>query len=339
MNRLVVSAAEPSGDRLLAELIGAIRARGAQVPIVGNVGPGAAAAGATPLEGLEHVPPAMGLTEVLRSIPAHKRNRARLLAALRPGDTLLTVDSPDLHTGLARAAKARGFRTVGYVSPQLWAWRPGRAPAVAAAYDQLLCLFAFEPALYASTGLDARWVGHPAVDRATRSAREPGVLAVFPGSRPAEVRRHLAVFLDAAQRCGAKEVLLAAAPEVDLSSAVSGNVRVVSSAEAMRRAERALCKSGTVTLELAMSGVPMVVAHRVHPLTYWIGRTFVHGVNHLALPNVLLRRGAVPEFVQRFDAALLATTLASLPEPPTDELRAVIGAPGVAGRAADALLG
>lgn len=343
MTRLVVSAAEASGDRLLAELIVAMRAAGAQLPIVGNIGPGAEQAGATRIDGIEHVAPAMGLVEVLRAIPAHKRNRARLLDALRPGDTLLTVDSPDLHTGLALQAKRRGFRTIGYVSPQLWAWRPGRAPSVAAAYDQLLCLFSFEPALYAGTGLDARWVGHPAVDRARGSNREPGVLAIFPGSRPAEIRRHLAVFLEAARMSDATEVLVAAAGGVhfnnsELAGVVNRRVSVVSGVEAMRRADRALCKSGTVTLELAMAGIPMVVAHRVHPLTYWIGRTFVHGVNHLALPNVLLKRDAVPEFVQHFDAHTLANALSSVTEPPVEELRALLGDRGVAERAADILL-
>ncbi len=337
MNRLVVSAAEASGDRLLAELIVAIRAAGAQLPILGNTGPESERAGAARLEGIEHVPPAMGLIEVLRAIPAHRRNRARLLDALRPGDTLLTVDSPDLHTGLAAEAKRRGFRTVGYVSPQLWAWRPGRAASIAEAYDQLLCLFAFEPGLYSGTGLDARWVGHPAVDRVQASTRESGVLAIFPGSRPAELRRHLDVFLEAARFSGAREILLAAAPGVTLRPAPE--VTVVTGAEAMRRADRALCKSGTVTLELAMAGIPMVVAHRVHPVTYWIGRTFVKGVQHLALPNVLLKRSAVTEFVQDFDARGLADALSRVQEPPTEELRAILGDPGVAARAAAFTLG
>lgn len=334
--RLVVSTAEVSGDRLAAELVAALRAAGMQRPIVGNVGPLAVAAGAVPLPGLVRVPPAMGLSEVLRAVPAHRRNRAALLDALQPGDTLLTVDSPDLHTGLARAARARGVRTVGYVSPQLWAWRAGRARSVAAAYDRLLCLFAFEPQLYAGTGLDARWVGHPSVDRVRPSAREPGVLAVFPGSRPAELARHLPVFLDAAARSGAREVLLAEAPGVMLPR--RAGLAVVPASEALARAERALTKSGTVTLELAMAGVPMVVAHRVSPLTYALGRALVRGVRHIALPNVLLGHAAVPEYVQRFDAAGLADALSRVPPPPTAALAAVLGAPGVAARAAAAVL-
>lgn len=345
MNRLVVSTAEASGDRLLAELIVALRQEGRQLPIVGNVGPLALAEGATLVPGIAVVPPSMGLAEVLRSIPAHRRNRRLLLDAMQPGDTLLTVDSPDLHLGLAREAKRRGMRTVGYVSPQLWAWRPGRGPAVATAFDQLLCLFSFEPAMYAGTGLDARWVGHPAVDRVGPSAREAGVLALFPGSRPAELRRHLEVFLAVAGASGASTILLAAAPGVDPLAlktvpgfaALGGRITVVSGSEALRRAERALAKSGTVTLELAMAGVPTVVAHRVSPVTYWLGRALVRGVKHLALPNVLLKREAVPEFVQQFDVDTLVNALAAVAPPPTAELAALLGEPGAARRAARAL--
>ena len=334
--RLVVSTAEVSGDRLLSELLIALRDLGAQIPVIGNVGPLAVAAGATPLPGLVRPPPAMGITEVLRAIPTHRRNRAVLLDTLRAGDTLLTVDSPDLHTGLARLAKRKGIPTIGYVSPQLWAWRPGRAPAIATAYDRLLCLFPFEPGMYAGTGLDARWVGHPAIERVKPSTRESGVLALFPGSRLAELKRHLPIFLDVAARSGAREVVLAAAPGVELRS-IKG-VSVVSAAEAMARADRALAKSGTVTLELALAGIPTVVAHRVSPVTYYLGRALVRGVKHIALPNILLNRAAVAEYVQDFDVASLVSALDQVAEPPTAELTAVLGQGGASLRAAHAIL-
>lgn len=340
--RILVSAVEPSGDRLGAELIAAIRTlSGNRAPIrfEGLVGPQMVAAGAVPVEGAQWAPPVMGGVEVLRHLGAFRRNRAALVAAMdtRP-DLYLGIDAPDFHLGLARQARARGLRAVGYVSPQLWAWRPGRAPSVAAAYDQLLCLFSFEPALYAGTTLDARWVGHPVVDRVAPSRREPGVLAVFPGSRPAELSRHLDLFLDAAARFGAREVLLAQAPGITLPADPGPKVRIVTGEEALARADRALTKSGTVTLELALAGVPTVVAHRVHPLTYWIGRLLVHGVKHLALPNVLLREEVVPEYVQRFDAATLASRLAAAPEPPRDRLLAMLGPSGASLRAGAAVL-
>lgn len=342
MKRILVSAVEASGDRLGAELIVAMRAlTGNREPIrfEGLVGPQMAAAGAVMVEGAAWAPPVMGGVEVLRHLGALRRNRAALAAAMdtRP-DLYLGIDAPDFHLGVARVAHARGLRTVGYVSPQLWAWRPGRAPTIAAAYDRLLCLFSFEPALYAGTGLDARWVGHPVVDRVAPSAREAGVLAVFPGSRPSEIARHLDIFLDAAARTGATEILLAQAPGTTLPTGLGAAVHVVPGEEALARADRAITKSGTVTLELALAGIPTVVAHRVNWLTYWIGRALVHGVNHLALPNVLLREEVVPEYVQRFDAETIARRLDGAPIPPTSRLLALLGPSGASLRAAAAVL-
>lgn len=328
MKRLVVSAVEPSGERLAAELVAALRAR-AQVEVRGTTGEGR-------LPGLVPVPPSMGVVEVLGHLRALRHNRRVLLEALDPArDVLLTVDAPDFHLPLARAARARGVKVVGWVSPQVWAWRPGRVGAVAAAMDRLLCLFAFEPALYAGTGLDVRWVGHPAVDRVGPSRREPGVVAIFPGSRPAEVRRHLAPFVEAALRLRPEVVLVGAAPGVSVGAT---GVQVVPGAEALARAERALTKSGTVTLEIALAGIPAVVAHRVHPLTWWIGRLLVRGVTRLALPNLLLGRDVQVEVLQHLDVDRLAAALRAAREPPVEALRELLGPPGAAGRAADAVL-
>lgn len=343
---LLISAAEPSGDRLGAELVAALRRRlGNREPVRvrGLVGPLLEAEGAERVPGAAWVPPAMGVTEVVGHLGALRRNRRALLDALDATeggvDAVVCVDAPDFHLPLARAARARGARTVGFVSPQLWAWRPGRAPSVAAAYDQLLCLFPFEPALYAGTGLDAVHVGHPAVDRVGPGRREEGVVAIFPGSRPAELRRHLAPFLAAAAALSPREILVAEAPGTHLDpSGLPPGARVVSGGEAIARAERALTKSGTVTLELALAGVPMVVAHRVHPLTWLVGRLVVRGVRHLALPNVLCDEEVVAERVQRFDPAGLAALLRAAGPPPTARLRALLGEDGVADRAVDALL-
>ena len=295
-------------------------------------GPAAVAAGLDPVATL--APPAMGLWEVLRHLGAIRRQRAALEASLsaRP-DLLVCVDAPDFHLPVARRARALGLRTLGWVSPQLWAWRPGRKYAVAAAYDTLLCLFDFEPALYAGTGLDAQFVGHPAVDRRVERRPEAGVVAVFPGSRESELSRHLDVFLAATR--GYRTVLVAqATPALRARLPGDPRVHVVTPAEAMSRCERALTKSGTVTLELAVNGVPAVVAHRVHPLTYAVGRLLVRGIRFLALPNLLADREVYREFVQHFDAAGLAVALAEAAEPPTAELRERVGPPGVVGRVA-----
>ena len=334
--RLLLSAIEPSADRLGAELLEELGRRGVQVQASGLGGPALRAAGLDTVAPL--APPAMGLVEVLGHLGAIRRQRRALLGACgaRP-DALLCIDAPDFHLGVARRAKAAGVRTIGWVSPQLWAWRPGRKHAVAAAYDRLLCLFPFEPALYAGTGLDARFVGHPAVDRTVDRRPEPGCVAVFPGSRPAELRRHLRPFLEATR--GYPRVLLSQAAGIDLRALLPPDPRieVVESSEAMARCELALSKSGTVTLELAVNGIPAVVAHRVHPLTYAFGRWVVTGIRFLALPNLLLDRAVYAEFVQHFSPEDLRRALSAAQLPPADELSALVGPPGVVGRVADAL--
>jgi len=336
--RILVSAQEASGDRLGAELVAALAARG-PVDVRGLLGPRLLAAGATALPESLPMNPVMGLVEVLAHLGEIRRNAAALRRAIdaRP-DLLVVIDAPDFNLPMARHAKARGVPVLGLVSPQLWAWRAGRAEGIARAMDRLLCLFPFEPAYFTPWGLDARFVGHPAVDRVGRSAREPGVIAIFPGSRRAELRRLLAPFLAAVAPLGAREVLLPLAASLDRADLgdLPANVRVCTPEEALARAERALTKSGTSTLEIALAGIPLVVAHRVHPLTYWLGRLLVRGIRHIALPNILLGREAVREYVQNFTSRQLTQSLKEAEPPPVDALRALLGDGGVAERAADA---
>jgi lipid-A-disaccharide synthase len=337
---VLVSAQEASGDRLGAELVDAL-ARRMRFEVRGLVGPALHGAGAMALPGSRPMNPVMGLVEVLRHLGELRANTTAMLRAIEEKpDLLIIIDAPDFNLPLARHAKKVGVPVLGYVSPQVWAWRSGRAKEIAAALDCLLCLFPFEPAFYSPYRLDARWVGHPAVDRVGPSALEPGVVAVFPGSRRAELRRLLQPFLAAVTALDAREILLPLAASLtpaDLGP-LPERVRLCTSAEALSRASLALTKSGTSTLELALAGIPMVVAHRVHPLTYWAGRLLVRGIQHIALPNILLERGAVPEYVQHFTVGQLIQSLKDAQPPPAAELRARLGTPGVAERAADAAM-
>jgi lipid-A-disaccharide synthase len=309
------------------------------IAVRGLVGPRLLAEGAAAVPGSLPMNPVMGLVEVLRHLGDIRANTAALRRAIdeRP-DLLVVIDAPDFNLPMARHARARGVPVLGLVSPQLWAWRAGRAEGIARSMDRLLCLFPFEPAYFTRYGLDARWIGHPAVDRVGPSAREPGVIAIFPGSRRAELKRLLAPFLAAVAPLAAREVLLPLAASLDRADLgeLPPNARVCTSEEALARAERALTKSGTSTLEIALAGIPMVVAHRVHPVTYWLGRLLVRGVKHLALPNILLGRQAVCEYVQVFTPEQLTRSLTDAEPPPTTELRALLGEPGVADRAAEA---
>lgn len=344
---VLLSAAEPSGDRLAAALVEALRARG-PIRARGIAGPAMRAAGVEPIFPAEALG-VMGASELLGRLGALWRARRALERALDEGaDAFVGVDSPDLHLPLARRARARGVPAVGYVAPQVWAWRPGRARRVAASLDRLLCLFPFEPALF--PGLDARWVGHPAPDRVAPrdpSVVDPALYALLPGSRRQELSRHLPLFLATAELLRARAAgaplprfLLLLPPELPTPPALPAHVRRVGSLAEIGAARAALTKSGTVTLELAVLGLPQVVAHRVSPLTYALGRWLVRGVRHIALPNILAERAGlpapVPEHVQASDPARLAEALLALPERQPIPL-ADLGAPGQAARAAAAV--
>lgn len=347
---LLVSAAEPSGDRLAAALVLALRARG---PLVarGIAGPAMRAVGVEPLARTESLG-VMGISEIFGRLGAIRRARQVLVEAMEAGaDAFVGVDSPDFHLSLARLARARGLPAVGYVSPQIWAWRPGRARKIAASLDRMLCLFSFEPPLY--PGFDARWVGHPVLDRVRRrdpAEVDPDLVGLLPGSRRQELKRLLPVFLATAASLRERRVAagrpaprfcLVLPPDLDLpSSELPSWVARAQDIGGLARASCALTKSGTVTLELAVMGVPQVVAHRVSPLTYALGRLLVRGVRHIALPNVLAdqagRPAPVPEHLQRLDPARIAADLDALPTEQPINLDA-LGATGASERAAAAV--
>ena len=345
MRTLLISAAEPSGDRLAAELVEALRSEG-PVRARGIAGPKMREAGVEAVARMEDVC-AMGIVEVLRRLGPIRRAQAAMQACIRSGgDALVLVDAPDLHLPMARLARAQAIPTIGYVSPQVWAWRPGRARHIARDLDALLCLFRFESELYSQTAtgeeIDVRWTGHPLVDRLPeRGPVEPDLYGLLPGSRDQELARMLPIFLETAAHLrtlqqGARFRVVGEAQRMRRFMTIPDWVEIVEDISALRGARAALSKSGTVTLELALMGVPMVVAHRVHPLTYWIGRALVRGIRHISLPNILAEREVVPEFLQRLDPESLATALQALPQTQPVDL-AALGAGGASQRAASAV--
>jgi lipid-A-disaccharide synthase len=350
---VLVSAVEPSGDLLAGELIEALGRTGG-VEAYGVCGPRLLAAGARPLARVEDLS-ASGLLEILSRLPSIRRISGLLRHAMeespRP-DLLLCVDGPDFNLPLARRARALGIPTAGYVAPQVWAWRPSRARTVGLSYDLLLCLFDFEPPIFEAHGLDARWTGHPAVERVAAYPRrpEPDLFALFPGSRPHELRRHLPIFVEAARRTRQlrpeARFLVGLAPGLDAGALLPDEdflEPVEGLLPAATRCEAALVAAGTATLELALLDVPMVVACAVSPLTHAVGRLLVRGVRHLALPNLLAGREILPEHVQDLDPGAIARDLLAVAEGPEAllrglaEVRARVGPPGASARAASVL--
>jgi lipid-A-disaccharide synthase len=268
----------------------------------------------------------MGLVEPLRHLPRlfslRRRLRSRFLAA--PVDLFVGIDSPAFNLGLAGRLRARGVRTVQYVSPQVWAWRRGRVKSIARAVDAVLCLLPFEPAAYAGQPVRAEFIGHPLADAiplesqraAARAALGIGsavtVVAILPGSREGEVTRLGAEFAQAAallqKQCAQSIHCVApmASPRIREHfaaqvTAAGARVQLLDGQadHALAASDAALVASGTATLQALLHGVPMVVAYRLAPLTAFIARDLgLVKLRHFSLPNLLAGEELVPEFFQ-----------------------------------------
>jgi lipid-A-disaccharide synthase len=324
--RIALVAGEASGDALGAALIDALRRKFPHAKFAGVAGPKMAAAGCTAWFRSEELG-VMGITEVLRHLPRILRLRSTLqhrILEWRP-DVFIGVDFKEFNLGLARRLKRQGLRTVQYVSPQVWAWRQGRARTIGEAVDLILCLFPFEPDFYREYGVRATFVGHPLADQipmevdrlAARAElaipKSARVLAVLPGSRRGEVERLAEPFAGAAELLAQRYPgLVCIAPMVtpalrDLFAArcaelaPSAAIRMLdgNSRRALAAADVALVASGTATLETALCKRPMVVAYRLGAVTAFLLRTLgLVKVRHISQPNLLAGAELVPEFVQ-----------------------------------------
>ena len=324
--RVAIVAGETSGDALGAALIEALRARVPECQVAGVAGPKMRAAGCEALADA-HELAVMGLFEVLPHLPRLLRLRARLvrdIVALKP-DVFIGVDYQQFNLGLARRLKARGFATVQYVSPQVWAWRQGRVRTIGRAFDLVLCLLPFEPAFYREHAVGAQFVGHPLADQiamqpdrgAARAAlglaSHSTVLALLPGSRVGEVQRLAAAFLRAAALLSGRRPKLqiiapmagpAARQEFEralcaLEPALQLRILDGQARTALIAADVTLVASGTATLEALLCRCPMVVAYRVGALTALLLRALrLVRLPYFSLPNLLGGEPLAPEFLQ-----------------------------------------
>jgi lipid-A-disaccharide synthase len=248
------------------------------------------------------------------------RLRGKLLAD--PPSAFIGVDAPDFNLDLEAALKARGIKTVHFVCPSIWAWRPGRVEKIHRAADHVLCIFPFEPALLAQHGIASTYVGHPlasvvpmqpgkAAAREALGLQPAGeVLAILPGSRASEVQRLAPRFFGAAARIrrarpGIEMIVpavpgrMAALEEGVRAAGLDGAVKIVPgrSHEALAACDVALVASGTATLEAALFKRPMVIAYAVNWLTYRMMRS-MQLQPWVGLPNILCREFVVPELLQ-----------------------------------------
>jgi lipid-A-disaccharide synthase len=330
--RLFLIAGEPSGDLLGAALIAGLRALAPGARIEGVGGPAMAERGFVsrfPMEELS----VMGIAEVAPRLPRllrRIRETADAVLAARP-DALVGIDSPDFCLRVARRVRAARpeQRVTHYVAPSVWAWRPGRAARMAEVVDHVLALLPFEPPLMEAAGMSCDFVGHPAA-AAPRAgpaeiaafraelgiAPEARLAALLPGSRRSEVARLAPVFAATWRRLRAgRPDLVAVAPTVGpvaemVAALLPAEARILdprglppAAAEARKRAafaaaDVALAASGTVSLELAAAGAPMVIGYRVHPLTAPLARRLIR-VDTSTLVNLVTGTRAVPEFFQQ----------------------------------------
>jgi lipid-A-disaccharide synthase len=326
VRKIFLIATEESGDRLGANLMKVLRQRlGDAVRFEGVGGQSMAREGLVPLFPIEELS-IIGLAAVVTQLPKILRLIRQTAAAVTEAspDILVIIDSPDFTHRVARRVRARdpSIPIIDYVSPSVWAWRPGRARAMRAYVDHVLALLPFEPEEYRRLrGPPCSYVGHPlteqvgalrpGIDEQKRRDEAPPVLLVLPGSRRSEVRHHMAVFGEALGRLRdegvAFDLILPTMPH--LLEAVGEGAKswpaqprvVVGEQEkrsAFRIAHAALAKSGTVTLELAVAGVPMVTAYRTGAVEAWILLRVID-VKSVILANLVVGENVVPEFLQQ----------------------------------------
>ncbi len=354
--RILMVAGEVSGDMYGAALIRALRAQFPNRPIEVR-GMGGNAMMAEGAELLHHTDSlgAMGLVEVIAKLRYFKRVLADMtdLAKTWQPDICITLDYYSFNIALAERVKALGIRTVHYISPKVWVWRRNRIHRIARAYDLLLCIFPFEPALYAPVGLKAVYVGHPLVEQAAATRDElPAQLpwddathkiAILPGSRAGEIRSILPTFLKAATRVeqvveGKCSFILptptpkmrAEVERIVAKSTCPKNFTIVDgqARHVMAQAKAAMIASGTATLEACLMDCPALLAYRVSKLTEILARIVMSRATFrfAGLVNIIAGRLVMPELLQR-DFSVEKTTahlLSYLTD--TDERRALLTA-------------
>ena len=340
---IAIVAGESSGDALGAPLMRALRVELSprKVTFVGVGGPAMEGEGLRSLFPLSDIA-VMGFSAVIARLPLilrRIRDTAALILATKP-DALVIIDSPDFTHRVARRVRAKlpDLPVIDYVSPSVWAWRPGRARAMRTYVDHVLALLPFEPEAHRRLGGPrCTYVGHPlsqrlddfepSADEERARATSPPTLLVLPGSRRMEITRLLPVFGETIARLNALRPIRPVLPVVKGLEAqilahtsrwmvtpeiVTGEAAKLS---AFRRARAALAASGTVTLELALAGVPMVAAYKVGGLEFLILRNLVTAP-FVLLPNLVLGEPAVPELIQHACTceALTSALLALLDE-------------------------
>lgn len=363
--KLFFVAGEASGDARGVELMHSLRAENPAITFSGLGGPQMRALGGEGIENWTDRAGVIGIIDVVRNYGYFREKfyaTAAVIDEMEP-DAVVLIDYPGFNLRLAAEIKRRNplQRVIYYISPQVWAWRRGRIPAMARTIDLMLCIFPFEKPLYENSGLKTEFVGHPMLDslgaKRTNEPRDPNLVGLFPGSRKREVNKIFPVMLAAAARMKAQEPELrfeaAAASErmLALMQQTPGSTLVQiglkNSHDLMQRAAAGMVASGTATMEAAFFRLPHVILYKAAWLTFFIGRRLVK-VPWLGMANILAGREIVREFLQEKaePGAISAEVLKLVKDPAareslvayTESVIQMLGEPGASERAAAAIL-
>ena len=358
--RIYISAGEPSADAHAAAVATALRRRHPGLELEALGGPLLEGAGARVLDRMEDYS-VVGFVEAIAKIPAHYRllNRIKKSFQDKQYDLVILVDYPGYHLRAAAAAHAAGIPVLYYIAPQMWAWGPKRVRRLTSV-NQLAVILPFEEEFFRERGVTATFVGHPLKDRAAPPARvdarrvlgiDPArrTLGLFPGSRAQEVKRHWAMFREAAAKVAAvrRDIQIVVAGTSGADYPEPGTIKVHRGDPALvfAASDAGICKSGTTTLEAAIADVPMVITYRVHPISSFIAFRVLR-VPWVGLVNLVAGYEVAPELLQR---RATADTLAESVLPLLDAdhpvtrrqreglriVRERLGAPGAADRVAE----
>jgi lipid-A-disaccharide synthase len=318
---VLIIAGEASGDAHGAHLIAAMKRRDPELFFCGIGGKNMENAGVHIICDAAELS-VVGITEVFAKLPGVIRGMAsvkRVIKGLRP-DLVILIDFPDFNLHVAAAAKKQGIPVLYYISPQLWAWRSGRIHQIRKNVDHMVVILPFEEAFYRKHGVPVTFVGHPLMDAydgfqasATDADDLPGpVIGLLPGSRRGEVGKNLPEMLAAAsilqQKYKDATFLVSVAPSIRpewvsvLAAPYQGVCRIVLApgdiSAVFEKSRLIIAASGTVTLETAIYGIPMIIVYRVSPVSYLLGRALIR-VDHIGLVNIIAGERVVPELVQQ----------------------------------------
>lgn len=321
--KILISAGESSGDLAASGLVEALRRRWPDAEFLGCAGPRMRAEGVRPIIRMESLN-VVGLVEVLKDIPriyGEYRTLKEAIAREKPDLAILT-DSPDFHLRLVPHIHAADIPLIYFIAPQVWAWRKGRLKILRRYVDHLLCIFPFEEEFFRNNGVKATYIGHPlprriqaAVSRDEFRKKVGAVdgvplIALLPGSRPGEAARHLGALAGAVERIqrDRKAVFVLGSPPGFSNRAGQnfwkrfppGAIQVVEGEtwDLLHSADVALAASGTVTVEGALLGCPMVTYYKVTGLSWLMGKMLVR-VPYFSMVNLVAGRKVVPELMQQ----------------------------------------